>query len=61
MKRSPWQGTRWKPEATEAASSTSMRDPRELRIYGVNAVQALFARRPQALRKLYLAESRCRS
>jgi TrmH RNA methyltransferase len=29
----------------------------ELRLYGWNAVQALFERRPQALRKLYLAES----
>ena len=58
MSRSPWQGTRWKPEAPEAASSTPVRDPRELRIYGVNAVQALFARRPEALRKLYLAEAR---
>ncbi len=28
----------------------------ELRLYGLNAVQAMFARRPQALRKLYLAE-----
>ena len=31
---------------------------RELRLYGLNAVRAMFARRPQALRKLYLAESR---
>ncbi len=30
----------------------------ELRIYGLNAVRAVFARRPQALRKLYLAEAR---
>ncbi len=30
----------------------------ELRLYGVHAVQAAFARRPEALRKLYLAESR---
>ena len=30
----------------------------ELRIYGVNAVRALFARRPQALRKLYLTQAR---
>jgi TrmH RNA methyltransferase len=29
----------------------------ELRLYGWNAVQALFEKRPQALRKLYLAES----
>lgn len=30
----------------------------ELRIYGYNAVQAIFARRPEAIRKLYLAEYR---
>ena len=30
----------------------------ELRIYGLNAVQAVFARRPQAIRKLYLLEAR---
>ncbi len=30
----------------------------ELRLYGVNAVQAVFAHRPHAIRKLYLAEAR---
>jgi len=30
----------------------------EIRLYGLNAVRALFARRPQALRKLYLTEAR---
>lgn len=30
----------------------------ELRIYGLNAVRAVFARRPQSIRKLYLAEAR---
>jgi RNA methyltransferase, TrmH family len=30
----------------------------ELRLYGLNAVRAVFARRPQAIRKLYLAEAR---
>ncbi|MGY3265644.1 TrmH family RNA methyltransferase [Lysobacter sp. HA35] len=30
----------------------------ELRLYGLNAVQAVFARRPEAIRKLYLAEAR---
>lgn len=30
----------------------------ELRLYGLNAVRAVFARRPQAIRKVYLAESR---
>jgi TrmH RNA methyltransferase len=32
--------------------------PRELRLYGLNAVRAAFARRPEALRKLYLSEAR---
>ena len=30
----------------------------ELRYYGLNAVQAVFAHRPEAIRKLYLVESR---
>lgn len=30
----------------------------ELRLYGLNAVRAVFARRPKAIRKLYLAEAR---
>lgn len=30
----------------------------ELRYYGLNAVQAVFARRPEAIRKLYLSEAR---
>lgn len=32
--------------------------PRELRLYGTHAVRALFARRPEALRKLYLSQGR---
>ena len=30
----------------------------ELRLYGLNAIRAVFARRPDAIRKLYLAEAR---
>lgn len=30
----------------------------EVRLYGLNAVRAVFERRPQAIRKLYLAEAR---
>ena len=30
----------------------------ELRLYGLNAVRAVFARRPEAIRKLYLLEAR---
>jgi len=51
---SPWHKAREKtlrPPAVEG-------DARELRLYGINAVQAAFARRPEALRKLYLAEAR---
>jgi TrmH RNA methyltransferase len=35
-----------------------MSAPGELRLYGLHAVQAAFARRPEALRKLYLDEAR---
>lgn len=41
-------------EQHEAAPRTA----RELRLYGVNACLANFARRPEALRKVYLLESR---
>ncbi|HVI26081.1 MAG TPA: TrmH family RNA methyltransferase [Xanthomonadaceae bacterium] len=58
----------WKPRAPSAARPAGaggeaggtprpQRDA-ELRLYGLNAVRAAFARRPQALRKLYLAEAR---
>ena len=40
-----------------AAVPATRRDA-ELRVHGLNAVQAVFARRPHAIRKLYLAESR---
>jgi len=42
------------PHERQAAGAMSA----ELRLYGLHAVQAAFARRPEALRKLYLAESR---
>ena len=60
-------GSPWKPRTPrnpppmdEAAASHPARERRdaELRIYGINAVRALFAKRPQALRKLYLLEAR---
>lgn len=40
------------PEITRAGAGD------EVRLYGFNAVQAVFARRPEAIRKLYLAEAR---
>ncbi|WP_343226352.1 TrmH family RNA methyltransferase [Marilutibacter chinensis] len=46
-------------EQPRASARSGQADPaRELRLYGLNAVRAAFDRRPQALRKLYLAESR---
>ena len=46
--------------ATHAADAPAPQRARneELRLYGFNAVQAVFARRPEAIRKLYLAEDR---
>lgn len=44
------------PSAARDGDGVPVRGGDELRLYGVNAVQAMFAKRPQALRKLYLAE-----
>src|SRR5690606_35042507 len=41
----------------EAAPPRPMRRE-EVRLYGLNAVQAVFERRPQAIRKLYLLQAR---
>jgi TrmH RNA methyltransferase len=41
-----------------APSSETPRAPREQRIYGLNACLAVFAKRPEALRKVWLLESR---
>ncbi|AXK71158.1 rRNA methyltransferase [Lysobacter sp. TY2-98] len=38
------------------APERAVRD--EVRLYGLNAVRAVFARRPEAIRKVYLAEAR---
>lgn len=40
------------------AETASARVPREQRIYGLNACLALFAKRPEALRKVWLLEAR---
>jgi RNA methyltransferase, TrmH family len=50
----------WPPAQPEehAAHPARARRDTELRVYGLNAVHAVFARRPQAIRKLYLAEAR---
>jgi TrmH RNA methyltransferase len=42
------------PEAEVAADAT----PREQRLYGLNACLAIFAKRPGAIRKVWLAEAR---
>ena len=44
------------PREGAGAGGPPVRGSDELRLYGLNAVRAMFARRPQALRKLYLAE-----
>lgn len=43
------------PERIDAAPSLAKR---ELRLYGLNAIRAVFDKRPDAIRKLYLAEAR---
>ena len=65
--RSPW-GARDKasgyppsqpsPARGEGARSKGEGQKNELRLYGLNALRAVFARRPDAIRKVYLAESR---
>ena len=53
----PWK--QYPPSSPEPAEpARQQRRDVELRLYGVNAVQAVFARRPNAIRKLYLAEAR---
>ena len=55
-------GSPWKPRPRPAQSEDATAPVRErdveLRIHGMNAVRAVHARRPQAIRKLYLAEAR---
>lgn len=46
------------PELAVALEAFSPRALREQRIYGLNACLALFAKRPEALRKVWLLESR---
>ena len=52
----PWKQT--PPSSAAPAEPSRQRRDVELRLYGMNAVSAVFARRPQAIRKLYLAEAR---
>lgn len=55
--RSPWSKHASHAPPQPAAHAREHRDA-ELRLYGVNAVLAVFAHRPDAIRKLYLAEQR---
>ena len=54
---SPWRKPVPPPSAPAAPTVPARRDI-ELRLYGLNAIRAVFARRPDAIRKLYLAEAR---
>jgi TrmH RNA methyltransferase len=49
----PWTLSQKSPDRRHADHRGS-----EVRLYGLNAVQAVFATRPQAIRKLYLTEAR---
>lgn len=53
----PWRTPKAQPAPAAAAPTAPERTP-ELRLYGLNAVRAVFARRPEAIRKLYLLEAR---
>ena len=59
----PWHGRRSPPvlsprPAQAIRSSAQAHRDAEFRVYGVNAVNAVYARRSQAIRKLYLTEAR---
>ena len=56
---SPWKPRpRCEPAVPAEAHPARERRDAELRVYGLNAVRAVFDKRPQALRKLYLNEAR---
>ncbi|PMR86722.1 TrmH family RNA methyltransferase [Xanthomonas arboricola] len=50
--------TAYTPAAPQSAASSPGGNARELRLYGINAVQAVFKARPEAVRKLYLSQAR---
>lgn len=53
----PPRATPLPPAASREGGGPPVRGNDELRLYGVNAVHAMFAKRPEALRKLYLTEA----
>ncbi|WP_245156465.1 TrmH family RNA methyltransferase [Agrilutibacter solisilvae] len=54
----PRHDARHEEPGDEAAHAARTHRQTELRLYGLNAVNAVFSRRPEAIRKLYLLESR---
>lgn len=54
----PWGQRPPRPPRHPVATPTHVHHDPELRLYGLNAVRAAFARRPEAIRKLYLLEAR---
>ena len=58
-RETPW-AMRARSEMAPAREDRAVNAERsgELRLYGLNAVRAVFARRPQAIRKLYLSQDR---
>jgi len=54
----PWGNRTQRPSRQPGPAPTHPHHDPELRLYGLNAVRAVFARRPQAIRKLYLLEAR---
>lgn len=55
---SPPTSLRERDAEAPSADTNPSRAPREQRIYGLNACLALFAKRPESLRKVWLLESR---
>jgi TrmH RNA methyltransferase len=55
---SPWPSTAPPRQADEPREAAPRRNSDEVRIYGLNACMAVFARRPHDVRKVYLLESR---
>ncbi len=54
----PERDSPWAVRRPQAAAAARPRHDGELRLYGLNAIGAVFARRPAAIRKLYLSQAR---
>lgn len=66
MNRPPRDGDPWRRspggrDGQQRAPSPRERREAELRLFGVSACRAVFARRPQAIRKIYITEQRVNS